>query len=72
MGLFDCGRCGAKFSNEEQFEDHRKEIHGINPKWYPGYPQSAHEKNLNGHTRASDVRRDPNRGKGTGGNVSVD
>ena len=72
MGLFDCGRCGSTFNTEDQFEDHRRDIHGIQPKHYPATPQGSHEKNLNGHRSAEDIRRDPRRGVGTGGNRAVD
>lgn len=72
MSLYDCGRCGASFPSDEKFQDHRRDAHGIQEKAYPGTPQSSHEKNLNGHRSATDVRRDPRRGQGTGGNRAVD
>lgn len=72
MSVFDCGRCGATFPTEDRFVEHRREVHGIVPKRYPGTPQGSHEKNLNGHQTAEDIRRDPRRGAGTGGNRSVD
>lgn len=72
MSLFDCARCGISFPTEEVFVDHRREVHGIAPREHPATPQGSHEKNLAGHTEAEDVRRDPKRGRNTGGNRSVD